>query len=224
MFKLTLSIAFLMSSLYSLAQSDNSNPNDTRYFIGPSGIPLEKGSGYYQNVWVFYNSIHYGIGKNISIGGGGSLLAYEGVGWGGYVTIKAGFDVAENVHFGGGLMTGQLWFQETINTLGYGVFTFGSFKSNLSVGVGFPLNKNIVSDYPAFTFSGIVRISEWVAFLSENYILPMKPGDNKEAPTLFGIHGFRYHVKNHSWDIGFIYIPKLGESIGGPYIGYSRIF
>ena len=50
------------------------NPHDTRYFFGPSGIPIKKGSGYYQNVVLTTNFVNYGITQNISIGGGLSLF------------------------------------------------------------------------------------------------------------------------------------------------------
>jgi hypothetical protein len=46
------------------------NPSDTRYFFGPSAIPLDKGKGYYQNIFLLFNFVNYGITENFSIGGG----------------------------------------------------------------------------------------------------------------------------------------------------------
>ena len=68
------------------------NPHDTRYFFGPSGIPIKKGKGYYQNVLVSANFVNYGIADNISIGGGFeffSTIAGLPV-W--FLTPKVGFD------------------------------------------------------------------------------------------------------------------------------------
>ncbi|RLD65071.1 MAG: hypothetical protein DRI95_09525, partial [Bacteroidetes bacterium] len=37
------------------------NPNNTRYLFAPSAIPIEKGEGYYQNIYVLANSVNYGL-------------------------------------------------------------------------------------------------------------------------------------------------------------------
>src|SRR5690606_5039973 len=37
------------------------NPHDTRTFFGPTGIPIKKGSGYYQNLMISSNLVNYGI-------------------------------------------------------------------------------------------------------------------------------------------------------------------
>ncbi|HQG63779.1 MAG TPA: hypothetical protein PK719_08975 [Bacteroidales bacterium] len=41
------------------------NPNSSKYLLGSSAIPLAKGSGYYQNTWIFVNSACYAFTNNI---------------------------------------------------------------------------------------------------------------------------------------------------------------
>ena len=37
------------------------NPHATRYFYGPNGYGLRKGEAYYQNTWVLFNQLSYGL-------------------------------------------------------------------------------------------------------------------------------------------------------------------
>ena len=114
------------------------NPHDTRYFFGPSGIPIKKGKGYYQNVLVTTNFANYGITKNISIGGGFEFISTV-LGspiW--FLTPKVGFDISENIHVGGGFIMAGFAAEGTA-TLGYGVFTLGHAETNLSIGAGYGL-------------------------------------------------------------------------------------
>src|SRR6188474_1353815 len=46
------------------------NPQSTRYFWQPNGYGLKKGEAYYQNVWIFFNQVSYGVTDNFLIGAG----------------------------------------------------------------------------------------------------------------------------------------------------------
>lgn len=196
------------------------NPHSTRYFFGPSSIPLKKRSGYYQNVLVTANFANYGVTKNISIGGGfefiSTLLGYPI--W--FLTPKVGFDISENIHLGGGFIMAGFATEGTA-TLGYGVFTLGSAETNLSVGAGYGFAGGELTDYPAIMLSGTHRISNVIALLSENYFFPNAFGDS----LYFGIHGIRILSHKNSFDIGAIVIPAIVDFIPAlPYVGYARAF
>ena len=186
------------------------NSHDTRYFFGPSGIPIKKEKGYYQNVLVVANFVNYGIANNISIGGGleffSTVVRGEPI-W--FLTPKVGFDISENVHAGGGfIMIGGTYGGPI--TLGYGVFTLGHAETNLSVGAGYGFD----SDYPAIMIAGTHRISNSIAFLTENYWV---------ETSSFGIHGIRILSKTNSFDIGMVIIPgEYGTKL--PYVGYAKAF
>lgn len=192
------------------------NPHDTRYFFGPSGIPIKKGKGYYQNILVTTNFFNYGITNNISIGGGFEFISTVSGSPIWFLTPKVGFDVSENIHVGGGFITAGFAAEGTA-TLGYGVFTLGHAETNLSIGAGYGLLDGELSDYPAIMISGTHRVSNNIALLSENYVIP--------TSFYFGIHGIRILSKKNSFDIGAIVIPETTDEIPAlPYVGYVRIF
>jgi small nuclear ribonucleoprotein (snRNP)-like protein len=190
------------------------NPHDTRYFFGPSGIPIKKGKGYYQNILVTTNFVNYGITKNISIGGGFEFISTV-LGspiW--FLTPKVGFDISENIHVGGGFIMAGFAAEGTA-TLGYGVFTLGQSETNLSIGAGYGLIDGESS--PSIMISGTHRISNSIALLTENYVIPNN--------FYFGIHGIRILSKKNSFDIGVLVIPEFAEVIPAlPYVGYVRVF
>ena len=192
------------------------NPHDTRYFFGPSGIPIKKGKGYYQNILVTTNFFNYGVTKNISIGGGFEFITTL-IGspiW--FLTPKVGFDISDNIHLGGGFIMAGFAAEGTA-TLGYGVFTLGQSETNLSIGAGYGLLDGELSDYPAIMISGTHRISKSIAILSENYVIPNS--------FYFGIHGIRILSKKNSFDIGAIVIPEIADELPAlPYVGYVRVF
>ena len=203
-----------------LGEFEFANPHDSRYFFGPTGIPIKKGKGYYQNVLVTTNFVNYGITKNISIGGGFEFISAV-LGspiW--FLTPKIGFDISENIHAGGGFIMAGFAGEGTA-TLGYGVFTLGNTETNLSTGVGYGLIGGDLSDYPAIMISGTHRFSSSIALLSENYVFPNSSGD----ALYFGIHGIRILSKKNSFDIGAIVIPEITDFIPAlPFIGYVRVF
>ena len=212
----------IASNIHSLENYDYvgkfefANPHDTRYFFGPTGIPIKKGKGYYQNILVTTNFVNYGVTKNISIGGGFEFISTV-LGspiW--FFTPKVGFDLSENIHVGGGfIMAG--FADEGTATLGYGVFTLGQSETNLSIGAGYGLIDQELSDYPVIMISGTHRISKSIALLSENYVIP--------DSFYFGIHGIRIISKKNSFDVGAIIIPEIASVIPAlPYVGYVRVF
>ena len=198
---------------------DFANPHATRYFFGPSGIAIEKGKGYYQNILVTTNFVNYGITDNISVGGGFEFLSTITGNPIWFFTPKVGFEVGKNMHAGGGIMLIGLANQGTAS-LGYGVFTYGGSESNVSVGLGYGFASGEVSSYPAIMISGTHRVSNSVALLSENYLIP-----NSFNTFYFGIQGVRLLSKNNAFDIGAIIIPEIGRFIPAlPFVGYARAF
>lgn len=194
------------------------NPHETRYFFGPSGIPIKKEKGYYQNVLVTTNFVNYGITEHFSIGGGFEFLStVNGTPlW--FFTPKVGFEVAEDIHVGGGLLMLGLASEGTW-TLAYGVTTFGDSENNLSIGVGYGRVDGEFSDSPAIMLSGTTRVSNSISILSENYIIPTSLTD----VTFFGVQGIRILSKKNAFDIGALFF-----SGGGlrpvPFVGYARAF
>lgn len=196
------------------------NPHDTRYFFGPSGIAIDKGKGYYQNVYVTFNFINYGISDYFSIGGGFEFIStISGYPiW--FLTPKFGFDLSEKSHLGAGFIMMGLAGEGTA-TLGYGVFTSGGSETNFSIGAGYGLLDGELSKYPAIMFAGTTRTSKTIALLTENYIITDQSGHT----VYLGVHGIRIMTKKSSFDIGLLFIPQIADEIPAlPYVGYVRVF
>ncbi|MCB9270107.1 MAG: hypothetical protein H6561_11110 [Lewinellaceae bacterium] len=52
------------------------NTQSARYFFSPNGYGLHPGEAYYQNVWVLYNQVSFGITNNVSLGVGGASFPF----------------------------------------------------------------------------------------------------------------------------------------------------
>lgn len=218
-------LSLLSSNVKSIKENDYegefsfANSHDTRYFFGPTAIPIKKKTGYYQNVLLTTNFVNYGISENLSIGGGLEFISTslgEPI-W--FLTPKVGFQLSDNLYLGGGFIMAGMGSSGSA-TLAYGVTTLGSAESNISVGVGYGLIDGDLSEYPAIMLSGTIRISNGIALLTENYVLPSSSGT-----TNFGIHGIRILNKYNSFDLGALHIPDIADAIPAlPYVGYARAF
>lgn len=201
------------------------NPSPSRYLFGPSAIPLEKGTGYYQNVMVLVNSFAYGITDNITIGGGFEFLSTIVFGnpvW--LVTPKVGFKTGEKFHVGGGaLVIGMA--DAGVSTLLYGTTTFGSKESNVSISGGYGLVDGEFADYPVISISGMTRLNDGLSLVSENYMFPT----GKSEVINLNSFGVRLFSPNNSFDIAVVSsFNIIGEGADIlpvlPWISYVRTF
>ena len=194
------------------------NPHDTRYFFGPTAIPIKKGTGYYQNLMLLGNFVNFGITRNLSIGGGfefiSTLIIRQPIY---FLTPKVGFELADNFHFGGGVLFVGISGENS--TLGYTAATVGTSEKNITLGIGFGVTNGFAHERPTIMLSGQTRVSNGVSLMTENYILPSTDF------SYIGIQGVRLLSRNNAFDIGLVIIPELiSEGIPLPYIGYARVF
>lgn len=222
------------------------NPNSTRYFVGPSAFNLKKGEGYYQNNYIFLNSVNVGITKNISMGAGFELLSTFGINTGGpifYVTPKVGFKAAKNLHVGGGVLYASIPVY-TYNSstkkrsglgAGFGVITLGDKDNNFTLGGGYGFSNNEWSKRPMITASGMVRIGRKSSLVTENWFYPQKEyaysNNGQGFQTTVAVsykyrglvsYGVRFFGESMSVDLGFINNREISEFIlvGIPYIDF----
>lgn len=198
------------------------NPNDTRYFFGPTAVPIKKGKGYYQNIYGAVNALNYGITENVSVGGGFEFISLL---FGNkpfvYLTPKASFKLDEKVHLGAGLLMVGLPDSKNLN-LGYGIFTYGSSDSNLSAGLGYGLVGLEALDYPTLFFAGSHRVNNSIMLLIENYIIP---NDFFYQTFFLSVYGVRILGQKNSFDVGlFTTSETVGDIPALPYISYVRVF
>ncbi len=199
------------------------NPNATRYFFAPSAINLEKGEGYYQNVYVILNMVNYGITDWLSIGGGFefistfSSLTGEGSPIA-FITPKVGFPVGEKVHLGAGFLGG--FFVEETAGMFYGLGTYGSHDKNLSLGLGWGFVGGEFQENPFITVSGMLRTGRKFSLVTENWFVPVD--------GYYGIisYGGRFFGPKMSVDVGFLNNLDIIEflPIGIPYVDFVLKF
>jgi len=150
----------------------SNNPNATRYFFAPSAIPLDKGSGYYHNAYLLSNSANVGITKNFSFGGGVIIPLLF------YTTPKVGFKVKKNLYVGAGVIAATTIIPDALISGGipFGLVTVGNLENNITLGAGYGFIWNEgdyqSTDKPIVTLNGMIRISNRIQLVSENWFIP----------------------------------------------------
>jgi len=199
------------------------NPHDSRYFFAPSSYGLRKGEAYYQNAWIFFNQLSYGVTDNFSIGAGTvPLFIFAGTSSPVWITPKISIPVTENnFALGGGAFVGTIIGEGEEFGIVYGTSTFGSREKNLTLGLGYGFADGDFADSPAITLSAMVRTGKKGYFITENYLL--STGGDTNGLLSFG---GRRLWSNVALDFGGI-IP-VGDDIGDlvivPWLGIVFTF
>jgi hypothetical protein len=217
------------------------NPHPTRYFFGPSAIPLDKGDGYYQNAYLIANGFQYGVSDHLSFGGGVVIPFFF------YLTPKVGYKIGKNVYAGGGILLGTSFIPDVTFGLaiGYGSMTFGNKENNFTINTGWGYYKE--EDYnsqsgnsetqwsfspkPLFSFNGAVRVTERVSLLTENWVIPYREYDYNSTTNDYYFKygsvlslGLRIMGEKHAFDIAMAVPAIEGEVYALPFVGYSFKF
>ncbi len=198
------------------------NPTATRYLFTANAIGLKSGQGYYQNTWIFFNNFAVGLSDNITLGGGlvPTFLmgaSYVPVWFNPKISIpvqKDNFYLAAGGVFGG--ITGADGYGVGVV---YGVATLGNHDSNISFGLGYGYANNEWSSSPVFNISGMVRTSQKVYIISENYFFTF---GNKTTGIISA--AIRYAPKHVALDFGLIRPSGNVDFIGIPWLGVTLPF
>lgn len=153
------------------------NLQATRYFWAPNGYGLEKGEGYYQNVWVLFNQGSYGITDYFSVGAGlVPLFLFNGAPTPVFIVPKFSFPIVKNkINAGVGVIAGIILssddFVDTEGPFGiaYGVVSGGNKDRNINVGVGMAFAEGELANSPVVSLGGMIRVSKKTYLLTENY-------------------------------------------------------
>lgn len=197
------------------------NPQGTRYFFAPNAIGLNKGRGYYQNTWIFFNNVNYGLSNNFSIGGGLIPGFLFGAGFSGtpmWILPKISMPIADNFYLATGAMIGGI-VGSGGGGLFYGSATFGDTDRNLTAGLGYGYAGGDLSDTPLVNVSGMYRAGRRTYALLEIYFLPGIDGSG------VAIFGGRWAPENFAVDFGLITPLEAGVGyIGIPWLGITLPF
>lgn len=194
-----------------------SNPHTTRLFFAPTGEMLEKGQGYFQDIFLFFVGGAYGISPHVTMGGGVSLIPgtsqqlY-------YLTPKIGFPIHPNIK----LALGTLWAGVTDETehvgIHYGVISIRESEANFTLGLGYGYAGSQIAKHPVGIIGGLKRISQRLALVSENWFL-----HGSSPVTSLGI---RFLGEKLAVDLAFV--RPLEMDLKGlpaiPYVDFAVIF
>jgi hypothetical protein len=194
------------------------NPHGTRYLFSTNAIGLRKGEGYYQNTWILFNNVNYGLTNNFSMGAGLVPVFLFGSNatpiW---LIPKVSIPLAkDNLHLAaGGMFGGVVGGGESFGLgLAFGAITIGDLNNNFTLGMGFGYGDGEWSDVPLFNFSGMTRLNRTVYLITENYLISV---GGETAGFLSA--AIRWAPESFAVDFGLFRPYVVGESIGGGFIG-----
>ncbi len=200
------------------------NPQSTRYFWAPNGYGLEKGEGYYQNIWVLWNQFAVGLTNSFSVGGGiVPLFLFGGGPTPVFGTVKFSVPVTKNkFNIGAGAIAGTVLGEENTGFgILYGLTTFGSSDKNMTFGAGAMFASGDWATAPLFNLNGMFRVSNKGYVLTENYLIT----SGGETIVLISMGG-RSIIKKAALDYG-LFIPFYSEMesfIAIPWLGFTIPF
>jgi len=199
------------------------NPQPTRYLLGPNALGVRKGVGYYQNAWIFFNNVNYGVSNRVSIGAGTVPVFLFGASavplW---LLPKVSIPTPQdNLHLAAGAVLGGVLGADGGVGVGvfYGAATLGDEDQNLTGGIGYGYADGSLAQTPFFNLSGMRRVSRSVYLISENYFFA---GDEVNGLVSVGV---RYAPERFAVDFGLVRpLAEVGSFIGLPWLGVSVPF
>ena len=200
---------------------------ETVHALKDVNFTLKKGEGYYQNTYLALNSFNIGVTDHISIGGGVELFSTFGSLAAGkfqpvfFITPKIGYQVADKVNVGAGIL--YLSIPNDFGDSGrigagivYGVGTYGTEEHNVSLGLGWGVADGEMTSKPVIVLSGMTRIGQKTALVSENWFIPTDP--------YYGVYsyGIRFFGEKLTVDLAFLNNADLAGAliIGIPYVDF----
>ncbi|MEE4176299.1 MAG: hypothetical protein V2I46_02195 [Bacteroides sp.] len=199
------------------------NIHGNRYFVLSNSLGIPKGSGYYQNSWVFFNQAHYGITNNISIGAGiVPLFLFAGAPSPIWIVPSVNIPVSkDNFSLGVNALIATIAGEDVEGTAGFVTFTatFGNRNNNLSLGLGYGYAGENWAQSPLVSISGMIRTGQKHYLLTENYYV-----SGVDAFNLMSFFGGRFDFRGAALDYGlfipmfegmdvFVAVPWLGVAI-----------
>ena len=151
-------------------------PQTSRYFWLPNGYGLNRGEGYYQNIYGLVNQVSLGITDYFSVATGCLPLWFGKFGqqtfW---LAPEFSVPAVKNKLCVSGslLILGEFDNRNSALEVPYGSFTLGPKNFNLSLGLGFAHSHNGWTRKPVITMSGMFRVIPAISLIAETYYIPL---------------------------------------------------
>lgn len=201
------------------------NPHSTRLLFSSTAFPLEKGTGYYSNAWLFMHAFAIGLSDRFTLGGGGTTI--PGISLTDnlfYLLPKYTILKDDRTNVALGALMGFFPFNSDANDevtsagLMYVVGTTGSRESNVSLGVAWGYADDDITDRPGVMLGGQGRISRRISLISENWFIPI--GGQTEGVVSWGL---RFLGENLSVDLAWLSVLGSGD-VSVPWLGFAFRF
>ena len=198
------------------------SPHATRYLFGPNGYSLKRGEGYYQNVWIWFNQISFGVTDRFTLGVGMVPLFFFSAPTPVWITPKYSIPIKEGkVNLGVGALVATVLGTEGDGSsfgVAYGQLTLGSRDKNVNFGLGYGYAGNSWANSPTLSFSTMQRVNKKLAFISENYLFDTGDDNIGLISAGFRFLGRRIAIDGAlivpvEPDIELIVIPWLGINV-----------
>ncbi|MEJ7661988.1 MAG: hypothetical protein WKG07_21650 [Hymenobacter sp.] len=172
-----------------------------------------------QAIDVFLLGVNYGVTDNFSVGLLAPVIPVVGVPFV-VVTPKVSVPVSDKLHLGVGVLygfaTGAGGGSGSAG-VGYGLATYGSADTNVTLGVGYGFSSDGGGSSPVAVVGANVRLSRLFSLVNETYIA------NFDANSNFaGLVGFRYASPRFSGSLGALYFTSRYDG-GGLYPAYLDV-
>ena len=195
------------------------NPHATRYFYGPNGYGLKKGTGYYQNLWVMFNQVSYGFSDYFSMGTGViPLFLFAGTPTPVWITPKFSIPLKKDkFNLGAGALAATVVGEDQASFgIAYGTITYGSRDRNGTLGAGWTYTTDGFGQYPTISLSGMYRIGQKGYLVTENYLI------STQYETIGVISaGGRTVQKRLAVDYGLVVPIGVGEFFALPWLSIT---
>lgn len=210
------------------------NPHGTRLLFSATAIPLEQGTGYYANTWLFLHAVAIGVTDRLSLGAGFTLL--PGVSFLNnlfyllpkYTLVDRPFGklaiggLLGSVAPGFGISFGDGGDDDEVNSGGilYVVASRGDRDNNFTLGAGWGYLGTEISN-TAVAMAGFQRrLSRRVSLISENWFAPTTDADFDGLWSL----GFRFLGESVAVDLALVNTIDDPFFPGVPWLGFAFRF
>lgn len=177
-----------------------------KYYVSNNYFGLKKKEFVYQNLWVLYNGIDYGLTDNFSIGGGCLMMFVTGIV---NIHLRGQFELNEYIKLGGAYNLFYVAGGSNSITKTFGIFTggvtIGNKFSNISLSMGKGNLRNNEPNGPSnpdlnnygYVISGMLKLNKKTYLITDNFLM------NKYEEKYFSL-GLRFLSKNTAFDTGLM--------------------
>lgn len=194
--------------------------NGTHLFFAPTARNLHQGEGEVQVIDIFLAGINYGITDNISVGVLVPVIPFVGIP-ALAITPKVSVPVSDKLRVGVGVLYGFTTGAGgggggDSGGLGYGLATYGTADTNLTLGLGYGFAGGSIGSSPVGVVGANVRLSRLFTLVNETYVASFDSNGG-----LGGLAGLRYATPRFSGSLGALYYTSRSDS--GIYPAYLDV-